>query len=280
MKPVRTGYADVNGVRLYHEIYGQGEPLVLIHGGLTTIGEMQGWVRPLAKKRQVVAVEMQGHGRTADTDRPMTFATMADDLAALLDHLEIPKADLVGHSFGGACAIRAAIQHPDRVRRLAVISSPYARFGWYPEAREGMSQVGASMAESMMRTPTGRLSKQWPEPRRFPPFLDKMGKLLGEDYDWSADVAKLPMPVLLVFADNDSVPQTHVAEFFALLGGGLTEPGWVNTRLSTSRLAVVPGYSHYNFIASPEVPRIVGKFLADPLTNPPAGAAAASQAAP
>jgi hypothetical protein len=83
-----------------------------------------------------------------------------------------------------------------------------------------------------------------------------------------------------VFADNDSVPQTHVAEFFALLGGGLTEPGWVNTRLSTSRLAVVPGYSHYNFIASPEVPRIVGKFLADPLTNPPAGAAAASQAAP
>ena len=97
-----SGYADVNGIKLYHEIYGQGEPLVLIHGGLTTIGEMQGWVQPLAKTRQVIAVEMQGHGRTADTDRPMSFATMGDDIAALLDHLKIPKADVVGHSFGGA----------------------------------------------------------------------------------------------------------------------------------------------------------------------------------
>jgi pimeloyl-ACP methyl ester carboxylesterase len=129
MKPTSTDYADVNGIKLYHEIYGAGEPLVLIHGGLTTIGEMQGWVQPLAKTWQVIAVEMQGHGRTADTDRPMSFPTMGDDIAALLDHLKIPKADLVGHSFGGASAIRAAIQHPEKVRRLVVISSPYARFG-------------------------------------------------------------------------------------------------------------------------------------------------------
>jgi pimeloyl-ACP methyl ester carboxylesterase len=122
MKPVSSGYADINSIRLYHEIYGQGELLVLIHGGLTTIGEMQEWVQPLAKTRRVIAVEMQGHGRTADTDRPMSFATMGDDIAALLDHLKIPKADLVGHSFGGATAIRAAIQHPDKVRRLVVIS--------------------------------------------------------------------------------------------------------------------------------------------------------------
>jgi pimeloyl-ACP methyl ester carboxylesterase len=228
----------------------------------------------------VIAVEMQGHGRTADTDRPMSFATMGDDIAALLDHLKLPKADLVGHSFGGACAIRAAIQHPDKVRRLAVISSPYARSGWYPEARKGMSQVGASMAENMMQTPTGKFSKQWPEPQRFPQFLDKLGKMMSEDYDWSADVTKLPMPVLLVFADNDSISQKHIAEFFALLGGGVKEPGWLNTQLSKSRLAVVPGYSHYNFISSPEVPQIVGKFLADPLTNTMAGAAAASQVAP
>jgi pimeloyl-ACP methyl ester carboxylesterase len=280
MRRVSSGYAEVNGIKLYHEVQGQGEPLVLIHGGLTTIGEMRGWVRPLARTRRVVAVEMQGHGRTADTDRPLSFATLADDLAALLDHLGIPKADVVGHSFGADCAIRAAIQHPGKVRRLVVISSAYARSGWYPEAQEGMNQVGASMAEPMMQTPTGKLSKRWPEPRRFPRFLDKMGKLMGEDYDWSAEIAALPMPVLLVFADNDSVPQKHVAEFFALVGGGLKEPGWLNTRLSTSRLAVVPGYSHYNFIASPEVPQIVGKFLADALTNPPVGAAAASQVAP
>jgi pimeloyl-ACP methyl ester carboxylesterase len=280
MNPTKSGYADVNGIRLYHEIYGAGEPLVLIHGGLTTIGEMQEWVLTLAKTRQVIAVEMQGHGRTADTGRPMSFPTMGDDIAVLLDYLKISKADLVGHSFGGASAIRAAIQDPKKVRRLVVISSPYARSGWYPEAQRGMSQVGAAMAEHMMQTPTGKLSKQWPEPERFPQFLDKMGKMMSEDYDWSAEIAKLPMPVLLVFADNDSVSQKHVAEFFALLGGGVKEPGWLNTQLSRSRLAVVPGYSHYNFITSSEVPQIVGKFLADPLTNPPTGATHASQAAP
>jgi len=280
MNPTSSGYADVNGIPLYHEIYGNGEPLVLIHGGLTTIGEMLGWVQSLAKTRKVIAVEMQGHGRTADTDRPMTVRTMGDDIAALLDCLKIPTADLVGHSFGGASAIRTAIQHPDKVRRLVVISSPSARSHWYPEARNGMSQVGASMAENMMQTPTGKFSKQWPEPQRFPQFLDKFGKMMSEDYDWSAEIAKLPVPVLLVFADNDSISQKHIAEFFALLGGGVKEPGWLNTQLSRSRLAVVPGYSHYNFITSPEVPQIVGKFLADPLTNRPVGAAAASQAAP
>ena len=280
MKPTSSGYANVNGIKLYHEIYGRGEPLMLIHGGLTTIGEMQGWVQPLAKSWQVIAVEMQGHGRTADTDRPMSFTMMGEDIAALLDRLKIPKTYLVGHSFGGASAIRAAIQHPEKVRRLVVISSPYARSGWYLEAQRGMSLVGAAMAENMMHTPTGRFSKRWPEPQRFPHFLDKMGKMMSEDYDWSLEIAKLQIPVLLVFADNDSVSQKHVAEFFALLGGGVKEPGWLNTQLSKSRLAVVPGYSHYNLITSLEMPQVVGKFLADPLSNPPAGAAGDSKAAP
>jgi pimeloyl-ACP methyl ester carboxylesterase len=280
MKMVSSGYAEVNGIKLYHEIYGQGEPLVLIHGGLTTIGEMQGWVQPLAKTRQVIAVELQGHGRTADKDRPMSFATMGDDIAALLDHLKIPKADLVGHSFGGTTAIRAAIQHPDKIRRLVVISSPYAKSGWYSEAQQGMSRISASMSENMMQTPTGQLSRQWPEPQRFPQFLDKMGRMMSEDYDWSADIAKLSLAVLLVFADNDSISQKHVAEFFALLGGGVQEPGWQNTQLSKSRLAIVPGYSHYNFITSPEAPQIIRKFLDEALTNPPPGAAAASRVAP
>src|SRR5258708_20638446 len=280
MKMMSNGCADVNGIKLYHEIYGDGDPLVLIHGGLTTIGEMQGWVQPLAKTRRGIAVEMQGHGRTADTDRPMSFATMGDDIGALLEHLKIPKADLVGHSFGGATAIRAVVQHPDKVRRLVVISSPYARSGWYAETQEGMGRISASMAENMMQTPTGQLSQQWPEPQRFPQFLDKMGRMMSEDYDWSADIAKLPIPVLLVFADNDSISQKHVAQFFALLGAAVKEPCWQNTQLSKSRLAIVPGYSHYNFITSPEAPQIIRKFLDDPLTNPPAGAAAASQVAP
>src|SRR5205807_5143045 len=106
---------------------------------------VQGWVQPLARTRRVIAVEMQGHGRTADTDRPMSFTTLGDDIAVLLDHLEIPQADLVGHSFGGTCAIRAAIQQPEKVRRLVAISSPYARSGWYPEVQRGMSHVSAAM---------------------------------------------------------------------------------------------------------------------------------------
>jgi len=276
MKPTTSGSADVNGIRLYHEIYGQGEPLLLVHGGLTTIDQMQGWVQPLAESWRVIAVEMQGHGRTPDTDRPMSFTTLGDDIAALLDYLEIPSAYLVGHSFGAACAIRASIQHPEKVRRLVVISSPYAKSGWYPEAQRGMSQVGAAMARNMKQTPTGRFSQQWPEPERFPLFLDKFGKMMSEDYDWSSALAKLPMPVLLVFADNDSVSQKHIAEFFALLGGGIKEPGWLNTQLSRSRLAVVPGYSHYNLLSSPEVPQIVAKFLLDPLSDAQVSTPAAS----
>lgn len=263
MKPAQSGFADVNGIKLYHEIYGEGEPLVLVHGGLTTIGQMQGWIEPLAATRRVIAVEMQGHGHTADTDRPMTWPTMGDDLAALLDHLKIPKADLAGHSFGAASAIRTAIQHPAKVRRVVVISTAHRRSAWFPEAAEGMGNVSSAMAPHMAQMPTAKLSKGWPDPNGFPKFLDKFGRMMGGDYDWSDDIRKLPMPVLLVFADNDSVPPKHIAEFFALVGGGLQEPGWINTKLSTSRLAIVPGYSHYNFLTSPEVPAIVEKFLAE-----------------
>ena len=278
--PVSSGYADVNGIKLYHEIYGQGEPLVLLHGGLMTIGEMLTPLDPLAKTHKVIAVELQGHGRTADIDRPLSFETMGDDIAALLNQLDISKADIVGLSLGAAVGLRTAIQHSGKVRRLVVISSPYAKSGWYPETQEGMASISAAMAENMMKTPTGKFSEQWPEPQRFPQFLDKMGKMMSTSYDWSADVKKLPMPVMLVFADNDSVSQKHIAEFFALLGGGVKEPGWQNTQLSKARLAIVPGYSHYNFVSAPELAPIIDKYLADPLTNPPAGAAAASQAAP
>lgn len=277
LAPASSGHADVNGIKLYHEVYGQGQPLVLLHGGLMTIGEMSTMLQPLAKTHKVIAVELQGHGRTADSDRPLTLETMGDDIAALLDHLNIPQADVVGLSLGAAVGLRTAIQHPEKVRRLVVISNPYAKSGWYPEAQKGMGQVSRAMAENMMQTPTGQFSKQWPEPQRFPQFLDKLGKMMGGSYDWSADVKKLPMPVMLVFADNDSISQKHIAEFFALLGGGVKEPGWQNTQLSKARLAVVPGYSHYNFITSTELPPIIEKYLADPLTSPPAGAAAASR---
>jgi pimeloyl-ACP methyl ester carboxylesterase len=265
--PSLSSHADVNGIQLYHEIYGEGEPLVLLHGGLMTIVDMLTLLVPLAEAHKVIAVELQGHGRTADTDRPLSFETMGDDIAALLNHLNISQADIIGLSLGAAVALRTAIQHPEKVRRLVVISSPCAKSGWYPEAQKGMGQVSAGMAPNMMQTSTGKFSKQWPEPQRFPQFLDKIGKMLGASYDWSAEVKKLPMPVLLAFADNDSVSQKHIAEFFALLGGGVKEPGWLNTQLSKARLAIVPGYSHYNFVSAPELAPIIDKYLAHPLTK-------------
>ena len=280
LTPVKTGYAEVNGIRLYHEVYGQGEPLVLLHGGLMTIPEMYTLLAPLSKTHQVIAVELQGHGRTADTDRPYKLETMGDDIAALLDQLKIPQADIVGYSLGADVSLRTAFQHPEKVRRLVVISAAYKKDGWYPEVQVGMSQVGAGMAEAMMQTPTGKFSQSWPEPQRFAQFLDKMGKAMAEPYDWTAEVKRLPMPVMLVFADNDSISQKHIAEFFGLLGGGVKEPGWIDTKLSKARLAIVPGYSHYNFMSSTELAPIIEKYLADPLTNPPTGAVPASQVGP
>jgi pimeloyl-ACP methyl ester carboxylesterase len=225
MPPVSFGYAVVNGIRLYHEIYGAGEPLVLLHGGLMTIPEMAPLVQALADGRRVVAVELQGHGRTADTDRPLRLETMGDDVAALIERLGLGPADVVGYSLGGDVALRTAIQHPDRVRRLVMLSTPYARFGWYPEVLEGMAQVNSKMADQLRETPTGVAPRDWPQPARFPQFLDKLGAMLAENYGWSAEIRRLGMPVMLVYADHDAISTRHVAEFFALLGGGLKDPG-------------------------------------------------------
>jgi pimeloyl-ACP methyl ester carboxylesterase len=278
--PVSKGFIEANGVKLWHEVYGAGEPLVVLHGGLMTIPEMMPQIEPLAKKRQVIGLELQGHGRSPDTDRPLAFATMADDVAVVIDKLGLNKVDLLGLSLGAAIALRTSIQHPDKVRRLVVISTPYARRGWFPETREGMASINAGFAKMMKDTPTGKLSREWPEPERFPTFLDKMGAMMGADYDWTTEVEALKMPVMLVYADHDSVSQQHIAEFFALLGGGIREPGWQNTKFTNARLAIVPGYSHYNFVSAAEIAPIVEKFLADPMTGASSGAAAASSAAP
>jgi pimeloyl-ACP methyl ester carboxylesterase len=280
LKPVSTGFLDVNGIKLWHEIYGHGEPLVLLPGGFMTVSEMMPIAAPLAQHRQVIALELQGHGHSADTDRPLSFETEGDDVAAVIGRLGLVRADVVGLSLGGAVGLRAAIQHPDKVRRLVVISSGYSRSGWFPEAQRGMASVSAALVETMKNTPTGKLSGEWPQPERFPRFLDRMGKLLAQDYDWSADVKRLPMPVMLLYADHDSLSQAHIAEFFALLGGGITEPGWQNTKFTNARLAVIPGYSHYNFVTAPEIAPVVDKFLADPMTGTSTGAVAASSAAP
>lgn len=280
VKASSEGFLRVNGTEIWHEVYGEGAPLVVLHGGLMTVPEMLPLIAPLSKTHKVIALELQGHGHTPDTDRPLALSTLGDDVAAVLDKLGIAQADVAGYSLGADVALRTAIQHPKKVRRLVVISTPFTKNGWYEEARKGMASVNAQLAEPMKNTPTAKLSKHWPEPQRFPKFLDKMGRMMAEDYDWSAEVKKLPMPVMLVFADHDSVSQAHIAEFFALLGGGISEPGWMNTKFTRARLAVIPGYSHYNFMSSTEIAPYVERFLRDPLTAPTTGAAAASQSSP
>ena len=240
-------YADVNGLNMYYEIHGAGRPLILLHGGLGT-SSMFGEVLPmLAQSYQVIAVELQGHGRTADIDRPLRYELMGDDIAALIRHLGLEQVDVMGYSLGGGVALRTAIQHAEVVNKLVLVSAAFKREGWYPEVLAGMAQLSGAAAEYMKPSPAYQeYVRIAPQPENFPKLLDKMGDLLRQPYDWSEEVAALTMPTLLVFGDADSLPPAHAAEFFALLGGGQKDAGWDNADMPNSRLAILPGTTHYN----------------------------------
>ena len=266
--PAKTGYAPVNGLQMYYEIHGSGAPLVLLHGGLG-MGAMFGAVLPqLAASRQVIIADLHAHGRTASIDRPLRLEHMGDDVAGLIRHLGLAQADVMGYSMGGGAALRAAIQHPDLVRKLVVVSVPFRRDGWYPEVLASMDQIGAPAAEFMRGSPMYQsYTAVAPEPD-FPALLDKMGDMLRYHYDYTAEVAALTMPALLVFGDADGVPPSHVAEFFRLLGGGQRDAGWDGSAMPRSQLAILPGTTHYNSFSSPLLAPIVLPFLDAPL--PPA----------
>lgn len=267
--PAQTGYALVNGLNLYYEIHGEGAPLILLHGGLGMAGGMFGEVQAeLAQNRQVIAVDLQAHGRTADIDRPIRYELMAGDIAALITHLGFAQADLIGYSLGAGVALRTAIQHPTLVRKLVVVSTPFKRAGWHPEVRAGMDQLNAAAAEFMKESPIyqGYVSVA-PHPENFPVLVDKMGDLLRQEYDWSDEVAVLKLPVLLVFGDADSVPPRHIAQFFELLGGGQADAGWDGSNMPRSRLAILPATTHYNIFSSLALVPIVVPFLDAPVPD-------------
>lgn len=261
------GYAEVNGLKLYYEIHGaatQGNPpLVLLHGGLGMIELLGEALLQLAASRQVIAVDLQGHGRTADIDRPIRFELMADDIAALIRQLGFAQVDVMGYSLGGGAALRTAIQHPGLVRKLVLVSVTFKRAGSYPEVLAGMDQVGRAAAEFMKQSPIYQgYARVAPKPENFPLLLDKVGDLLRQPYDWSNAVAALPMPVMLVFADADSVQTSHMVEFFGLLGGGQRDAGWDGANMPKAQLAILPGLTHYNIFASPLLIPVVAPFLA------------------
>jgi pimeloyl-ACP methyl ester carboxylesterase len=263
MNPATKGsYAQVNGLKMYYEVHGEGEPLILLHGGIGAI-EMFGEVLPLlAADHKVIAADLQAHGRTADIDRPMSLEAMADDVAALIRHLGFDKVDIMGYSMGGHVALQTAIRHPELVRKLIVVSTTFKRDGWYPEIQAGMGQMGAAAAEPMKQTPMYALYSQIaPRVEDWPVLLTKMGDMLRRDYDWSKDVAALNVPILIVVGDADSVRTSHAVEFFELLGGGKVDGSWDGSGMSKARLAILPGITHYTIFNSPALAAAAIPFL-------------------
>jgi pimeloyl-ACP methyl ester carboxylesterase len=256
-KSVQTGYAPVNGLTMYYEIHGDGEPLVLVHGGVVGITMLGGNVDALAQGRQVIAVELQGHAHTPDIDRPLSFEALADDVAALAKYLALQRVDVMGYSLGGGVALQVAIRHPEMVRKLIVVSAPCKRQGLYPEVRAAMDQMGPGAGEMMKQSP---LRKMYPNVN-WATLFTKLGKLLSKEYDWSKQVTAMRAPTMLVFADADAVRPEHMVEFYQLLGGGQRDAGQDGSGRLMNQLAILPGETHYTISRAPALVATVAPFL-------------------
>jgi pimeloyl-ACP methyl ester carboxylesterase len=257
-------YADVNGINLYYETRGTGRPLILLHGGLGS-GEMFGPILPtLAENHQVITVDLQGHGRTADIDRPIDIRLMADDIAALIDHLRLDKPDLVGYSLGGGVAFFTASKYPGKVRKLVMAAANIRRDAIPAEMLAQQGQVNAAAVEFMNDTPMYQLYQRVaPRPEDFGRLLDKIGAMMATPYDYTEDVRSLQVPTLLVAADADQAPPSHYAEMFQLLDGGLRDGGWMgeNRPKGGHALAILPGLQHYDSFTSPLLAAVALDFL-------------------
>ena len=257
-------YAEVNGLNLYYETHGAGRPMVLLHGGLGT-GEMFGPVLPqLAERHQVITVDLQGHGRTADIDRPIDVRLMAGDIAALIDHLSLDRPDVVGFSLGGGVALQTAAHYPAKVRRLVVASANIRPDAIPAEMRAQQSQVNAAAAEFMKDTPMYQVYQRVaPRPQDFPRLLTKIGESMSKPFDFTEDVRGLQVPTLIVAADADMAPPSHYVEMFKLLDGGLRDGGWMGEGRPKGghALAILPGLTHYNIVTSPLFAAVTLAFL-------------------
>jgi pimeloyl-ACP methyl ester carboxylesterase len=268
----QTGYVDVDGLEMYYEVHGtaSGEqpPLVLLPGGLTTIGLVFGQIIPaLAEARQVIAVELEGHGHTALTDRPLSYEQMADDTAAVLQELGVTQADFFGYSLGGGVAMQIAIRHPDLVRKLVIASAAFRTDGWYPEILSAMGAMNPEAAAAMEATPLYEAYVSVaPNPDDWPTLVTKTGELTTSEYDWSADVAEIAAPTLLIFGDADSVRPEHIVELLELLGGGVV--GDLG-QTANVQLAVLPNTAHSAVLLQTDLLlAVIVPFLDAPLPEP------------
>jgi pimeloyl-ACP methyl ester carboxylesterase len=240
------GYAPVYGLKMYYEIRGSGEPLVLLHGAFMAIsGDWADWVAELSKTRKVIAVEMQGHGRTGDINRDLTPENLADDVSALLDYLKIPQADVLGYSLGGGAAMQCAIRHPDKARKVVVISYPFRRDGWVKEVNDGLSKITAEVFKgSPMEAEYKRLN---PNPNDFGKFVKHVITSNSGPWDFGADKLKATTaPMFFINGDADGVRLDTLAEMYSLKGGGMS--GDMQPR-SESRLAILPNTTHVTLMA-------------------------------
>lgn len=240
----RTGYAPVNGLQMYYEIHGSGEPLLVLHGSFMTV-ELMGPVIPeLAKTRQVIAVEMQGHGHTADIDRPVSYEQFADDAAALMQHLGIDTADIYGYSLGGGVALQMAIRHPRLVRKLVVVSATYTSDGMYPEVLAGIATITPDLFNGTpWREAYDRVA---PDPSAFPRLVTRLVELDKQPFDWSKEaMRKLAAPTLIIIGDADGTRPEHAVEMLRLRGGGVFGDF---AGVPASRLAILPGTTHVGLL--------------------------------
>ena len=255
--------ADVNGLELHYVEHGSGgTPLVLLHGGIAG-GEIFDAIAPrLAERRRVIVPDLQGHGRTPEIDRPLRAEHLADDVAALIEHLGLGRADVMGYSLGGEVTWRLAIQHPDRVRRIVVISTPCRRNGSFPDVVAQFDAFGVEMAPMIHASPFGQhYAKVAPRPEDWELHIARTADMLKVDFDWTEEVGRIEAPTMLVFADSDSVMPDHVAELFRLRGGGLRDPGVDRAHMPVARLAVLPGRTHYDMLDAPGLVPAVLPFL-------------------
>jgi pimeloyl-ACP methyl ester carboxylesterase len=258
----KSGYVEANGLNYYYEVHGEGEPLLLLHGGMGSIDMFLPALPAFASERQVIAVELQGHGRTAIGDRKFNLEDMGDDMAVIVRELGFAQVDAMGYSFGGGVAFRFAVQHPEMVRRLVILSAGFSTDGFHAEMRPMQAQMGAAAADMMKDTPMYEsYIALAPRPEDFPVLLDRMGDFMREEYDYSEDVKKLEMPVMLVFGDNDMFTTPHMAEFYNLLGGNVRDAGWQRENMGPNQLAILPDTTHYDAAFSPLLVPSVLPFL-------------------
>jgi pimeloyl-ACP methyl ester carboxylesterase len=260
--PTKTGHVEVRGVNYYYEIRGEGEPLLLLHGGLFSIGMFGPNLAILSAHHQVIGVDLHGHGRSTLGDRPISPIDMGNDMAAIVKQLGHRQVDVLGYSLGGGVALRLAIQHPDAVRRLVLLSTPFSQDGFFAEMLPQQAAVGAAMVPMMKDTPIYQTYMTLaPHPDDFPKLLDRMGEYMRQPFNWAADVKKLNGPVMLVYGDSDMYRPEHIVEFYHLLGGGLKDAGWGREHMSKNRLAILPDLTHYEIGAAPALGHAVLPFL-------------------